>query len=135
MFRQQPDESGTPFIEIDPSVTDYVQDSGDSCVKKMYWRMVKADGDLVAVLPYQLLSHSFAVGGMFGEFQPERERQSVRNVRKWITDMKANVSLGLDDPSNDSATRKRKQCLRMLDAQLQLCDRIDAMIAQMERGS
>lgn len=99
------------------------------------WRPTVYAGDLVAVLPYQLLSHSFAVGGMFGEFQPERERQSVRNVRKWITDMKANVSLGLDDPSNDSATRKRKQCLRMLDAQLQLCDRIDAMIAQMERGS
>jgi len=45
VFREDADERGTPFIEVDPDVVRYIDDQLDRCVKGMFSRMVKVDGE------------------------------------------------------------------------------------------
>ena len=91
-FKRHADERGTPFVEVDQSVCDYVADSGDECVKDMFHRHVKGDGAVVALFPFQRLSHSFMVGGFGSAFYPARERQSNDNMRRSLQMLKERVT-------------------------------------------
>lgn len=51
-FKREADERGTPFVEVDQVVCDYVADYGDRCVKDMFSRMVKEDGKVTALFPF-----------------------------------------------------------------------------------
>jgi hypothetical protein len=35
-FKREADERGTPFVEVDRAVCDYVRECGDSCVKELF---------------------------------------------------------------------------------------------------
>jgi hypothetical protein len=127
-FKVEADESGTPFIEIDVSVTDYIAAQPDHCVKEMVGRMVHTDGDLTAIFPFKRLNHSFMIGG-FGlpPFDPEKERRSLNVVRGWIRRMQQHVS-SFVDTSNAGAVRKADHYLRILEQQLVACDDTESAI-------
>jgi len=89
-FKRSADERGTPFVEVDQSVCDYVANYTDPCVKEMFSRYVKSDGEVTALFPFQQLSHSFAIGGLGSPlFDPEKEKQSNQNVRIMIHNLTA----------------------------------------------
>ncbi len=129
-FKREADERGTPYVEIDPIICDYVREHGDQCVKEMFSRMVKSDGNVTALFPFQRLAHSFMIGGFGVKFDPEQEKRSVQNLRKSINRFKERV-LALVDHSNPSAVSKAKHYVAALDAQLVECDRTDEMIDQL----
>lgn len=127
-FKREADERGTPFVEVDPSVCDYVREHGDSCVKEMFSRYVKQDGSMTALFPFQRLQHSFIIGDYLGhKFDPEEERQSNKNMRSMIEKMKERV-MDLVDQSRPDAVSKAKHYIAALDAQLEVCKRTDEMI-------
>ena len=120
-FKRKADEKGTPFVEVDPAVCDYVRDHWDSCVKKMFSRYVKEDGTVTALFPFQRLQHSFIIGDWHGHtFNPEKERESNNNMRLMIEKMKENV-MALVDRSRPDAIRKAEHYIAALDAQLDVC--------------
>lgn len=127
-FKQEADEKGTPFVEVDSAVSDYVRDETDRCVREMFGRYVKADGDLTALFPFKRLAHSFAIGG-FGvpPFDPEKEKANNENVRKSIHRMKARLMEHVDE-GNAPALAKTRHYLTALDAQLAACDKTDEVI-------
>ncbi|MEQ8228163.1 MAG: hypothetical protein RIA64_08765 [Rhodospirillales bacterium] len=127
IFRQDADDRGTPFIEVDKEVIRYVEEQQDKCVKEMFSRMVKVEGDLAAIFPFERLNHSFMIGGFGVEFDPEKERTSLNNVRGWIHNMKDEVTRHIDS-SDASVVRKGDHYIRLLDAQLVACDRTEEMI-------
>lgn len=128
-FRRKADEIGTPFVEVDPAVCDYVRDHGDLCVKEMFSRYVKNDGVVTALFPFQRLRHSFIIGGWWPghTFDPEKERQSNENIRSSIAIMKERVRT-LVDRSRDDAVSKAEHYIADLDAQLEVCKETDEMI-------
>lgn len=127
-FKVDADESGTPFIEIDKSVTDYVATQPDSCVREMVGRMVKTEGNLTAIFPFKRLNHSFMIGGRgLPKFDPEKERKSVNVVRGWIRRMQADIK-NFVDPNNKAAVAKGNHYLRILDQQLAACDETERVI-------
>jgi len=128
IFKLDSDERGTPFIEIDKAVIQYVDHQSDDCVKEMFSRMVRREGDVGAIFPFQRLDHQLNLGGFGGRFDPERERESVNNMRACIRSMKQQVEAHVD-PSNQSARRKSAHYIRMLDAQLAACDKTEDAIA------
>jgi len=67
-FKREADERGTPFVEIDRAVCDYIAQCEDKCVKEMFSRSVKDDGETVALFPFQSLAHSFMIGGRAPRF-------------------------------------------------------------------
>ncbi len=136
IFKQDADERGTPFIEVDKELVQYVADQPDQCVKEMFSRLVVAEGDLAAIFPFKRLNHSFMIGG-FGTtfdpekvgttFDPEKERASLNVVRDWIQNMKEQVQRHLN-PAGGSVLQKGNHYIRLLDAQLVACDRTEESI-------
>ena len=126
-FKREADERGTPYIEVDAEVAAYVESQPDSCVKMMFGRMVKRDGDTVVLFPFQRLQHSFIVAGFGHKFDPAKELASNDNLRKnllrYIEKVRANV-----DPCNKSALMKANHYVEALRAQLRACDETDRTI-------
>lgn len=126
-FKKEADEKGTPFIEIDRSVTAYVDGLDDWCVKEMFDRFVKRDDEVTAIFPFQRLTHDFIIAGYGVKFDPDREKQNNENLRKLLNDLKDTL-VRYVDTSNESAMRKVRHYLDALDAQLLVCDRTDEVI-------
>jgi len=126
-FKREADEHGTPFVEIDQPVSEYVAVNGDDCVRKMYGRMVKSDGEVSAIFPFDRLSHSFVIGGFGVKFDPARERRANDVVRSNIRVLRSRVEVRIDS-QNPRAVSKGRHYLAMLDDQLAVCDTTDEMI-------
>lgn len=123
-FRLEADERGTPFVEVDPTVCEFIASQGDECVKKMFSRMVKVEDGDAAIFPFQRLMHQFAITQ---DFDPAKEKASNDVVRKMLQDLKDKV-LALAKPENEKATRKARHYVRALDQQLAVCDKTDHAI-------
>jgi hypothetical protein len=130
-FKKRADESGTPFIELDDEVVDYVKDQPDRCVKEMFGRMTKHDGVKVAIFPFQRLNHEFGVGGIFGPFKAEEHLRSVNNIRGWIAKMKALV-LANAEGGNEKVKEKAGHYLRALEQQLLALDETEKEIRMLD---
>ena len=120
IFKKDADERGTPFIEIDKEVVQYVEHQPDRCVKEIFPRLVKAEGDLTAIFPFQRLT-GFDAG------DPEKDSASLNVTRGWIHKMKEQVQHNID-PADESALRKGNHYIRMLNDQLIACDQMDDAI-------
>jgi hypothetical protein len=125
-FRREADERGTPFVEIDRAVCDYVKECGDGCVKEMFSRQTESDGSVTALYPFKRISHKFMISPHLA-FDPAREKCSVQNVRAMLADVKAKVG-SFVDPLDSSAAGKLRHYIAALDKQLEVCDRTDEII-------
>lgn len=131
-FKHEADERGTPYVEVDSDVTAYIDSQTDACVKEVFKRMVKRDGETVVLFPFQRLHHSFIVAGFGRTFEPERELKSNDNLRNNIKLYKAKIEAFID-PSNAAAQAKAIHYLRALDEQLLACDKTDEAIHTLSR--
>lgn len=126
-FKNEANERGTPFVEVDSIVVDYVAGCEDWCTKEMFSRYVKTDGNVTALFPFQRLSHSFILAGFGVHFDPAKEKESNNNMRLGIQRMRDQVLVRVDS-SNPGALSKAQHYVRALNAQLELCDRTDKFI-------
>lgn len=128
-FKQEADEKGTPFVEVDESVRTYIANETDACVRQMFERMVKRDGDVTALFPFQSFSHSFIIGGGFGrpKFDAEKEKKNNNVYRNNLTSLKMRVMEHVD-PANVKAMAKARHYIAALDEQLVVCDKTDEFI-------
>lgn len=126
-FKREAYEKGTPFVEVDAVVCDYVRDYGDQCVKEMFSRMVKEDDKVTALFPFKRLAHSFMIAGFGYTFDAEKEKQSIKNIREGIEFLKGRI-VALVDQSNPDAVSKAGHYISALEAQHEVCNRTDEMI-------
>jgi hypothetical protein len=126
-FALDSEDRGTPFVEVDPVVCEYVNAHGDRCVKEMFSRMVKTDGGVTALFPFQRISHGFIIDS---RFDAEKEFAANQRVREGIAMLKERV-LAMVDKNNERAMRKVRHYIRALDGQLEICDRTDEVIRQL----
>jgi hypothetical protein len=132
VFRRDADKNGTPFIEIDESVSEYIENSCDSCAKEMFSRFVKKDGKLAALFPTQVLSHQFVIAGFGQKCDLKKEKEANKQMRLMLTDMKERVK-SFVDTSNPDAVRKSEHYIKAIDDQLRECDYIDNVIVKLGR--
>jgi hypothetical protein len=126
-FKREADERGTPYVEVDGEVVRYVEDQRDACVKKMFGRMVKRDGDVVVLFPFRRLQHSFIIAGWGHTFDAAKELTANNNLRDALLGMKEKV-WSFVDKQNASAVSKAAHYLAALDDQLRACDETDRVI-------
>ncbi len=131
-FKREANERGTPFVEVDQTICDYVKNHDDPCVKEMFSRMVKEDGEVIVLFPFQRLAHSFMVAGFGIKFDPQEEKKSNQNMRLFINKLKERV-MEFVDQSNESAVRKAEHYIKALDSQLDICNKTDAVIDMLSR--
>jgi hypothetical protein len=127
-FGQGEDERGTPFVELDPAVTEYVRTSTDDCVKKIYARCVESDGQYAALFPFRALEQSFVIGGIGARLVDySRVRQGNVGLRGDIAAIKAQL-WGAVDRTDARAVQKVEHYVRALDQQLRGCDHVDQVL-------
>jgi hypothetical protein len=126
-FRREDEKVGTPFVEVDQIVCDYVRDCGDSYVKEMFSRCVKGDSVVTALFPFKRLAHSFIIAGLGPAFNPEDEKQSNQNLRSIIENYKKLIIPFLNH-SNPDVVRKVEHYITALDQQLHVCEETNDMI-------
>jgi hypothetical protein len=119
-FKREANERGTPYVELDQEVVDYIAAQSDACVKEMFSRMVKRDGEVAVLFPFKRLAHSFMVAGFGVQFDPEKEREANSRLRQSITAMKERV-WSFVDRENASAVAKAAHYVAALDEQLNVC--------------
>jgi hypothetical protein len=131
-FKKDANERGTPYIEVDPSVTQFIEREGDDCLKTVFNRLVKKDGDLCAVFPFAALGHSYLIAAPGYTFNPSAELQSNNNLRIGIQTIKDRIA-ALTDPTDTRALQKATHYIAALEAQLANCDRTDERISMWKR--
>ncbi len=128
VFKRSADERGTPFVEVDASVCDFVREHCDSCVQEMFSRFVKQKDGMAAIFPFQRLQHSFIIGDLYGhKFDLQRERESNENVRSMILKMKGRIAT-LANHSRPDVERKVEHYIVALNDQLDVCRKTDEML-------
>lgn len=123
-FKKDADERGTPFVELDQKVIDYIQSDTDACINKMYNRFVKDDGFVAAIFPFRAFSHSFAITN---DFDSDKEKKSNDNVRNYILTVKDSI-MHYSNNKNKAAMKKIQHYISALNDQLDVCDKTDEMI-------
>ena len=123
-FQAHADDLGTPFIEIDKSVCEYADKFGDAQTNSSFRRMVKRDGELAAVFPFELFQHSYSIGVGLAPFDVDKEKLKNDAIRQSLHDILQRVNL-LVDRSNAKAVLKGEHYSRALNTQLELCDKMD----------
>jgi hypothetical protein len=127
-FRQGEDERGTPFVELDPEITEYVRTSTDECVKKIYAHCVESDGQYAALFPFRALEQSFVIGGIGARLvNYNRVRQGNVGLRADMAAIKAQLWAAVDR-TDARAVQKVEHYVRALDQQLSGCDRVDQVL-------
>ena len=118
-FQTSPDDIGTPFIEIDREVVQYIKKCDDQCVQTMFERMTRAEDDVTVIFPFQSLSR---LNDFYGDLDKSKENLEV--IQSWIHNARHNVESFA--PSSDSdAARKSKYYLKFLDEELAKCDEFE----------
>jgi hypothetical protein len=130
-FSKGAGDKGTPFIEIDPEVVEYVASQPDKCVKEMFSRMVLSHEGLTAIFPMKLLRHTWIMTG-WQRFDAKEEKRQNNLMREGIKGLKDKI-VQFASSGDASAIRKSEHYLRALDEQLKACDRADEMIDQLVR--
>lgn len=122
VFRQHEEQRGTPFIELASEVVEYVNNTCDQCVQKMFERMTKTHDGLTAIFPFKTLQHSFLIG----EREEEVELAANEKVRQGIISL---IDRILEQAAPDAkAEEKISHYLAILQDQLAVCDNTDKIV-------
>jgi hypothetical protein len=76
IFQIDAADSGTPFVELDSAVCDYIAAQDDSCVKTLYGRMVENDGRVTAISPFPALK-KIPAAVIRDDFDPARWKKQI----------------------------------------------------------
>jgi len=76
-MRVHAEEKGTPFIQVDGAVSNYVKNESDACVRKMFDRMVRSDGTYTAIYPFGVMS-TVPTSVVGPDFNPRFWKESLR---------------------------------------------------------
>jgi hypothetical protein len=114
-YKRDANDLGTPFIEVDKEVVQYVHNQKDECVKKRFKRFVETDGTVSAVFPFNAINMQ---GNVIDATPDSIERAKTNNKRimENLANLKERVWSYVDQ-SNPSAVRKGEHYLRILDKQ------------------
>src|SRR5690606_31750325 len=125
-FRSSAEDRGTPFIELDDSVVKYASDLTDKCVKVMFNRLTKFDGERFAIFPFKRLTEAF------GSCDPMEDLKSISIIRGWIKLMKNHINKSIAG-ADKKAVAKGRHYLDALDDQLRSLAQTEALVMQLEK--
>lgn len=125
-FSRSPEDTGTPFVEIDQCVCEYIEKLDDQFVKKMIKRMVKSDDrGVTALYPFDSLEHSFILGDYNGHrFNPKEEKENNNSLRRWIELMRDSINTG----TSEKTRMKAEHYINALDKKIKDSENLDKFL-------
>ena len=114
-LRADESEIGTPFIEIDDTVVSYVRDETDNCVREMFRRVTRSDGEYTAIYPFTAMENKpFTTVHPAFDFDPEKWLASVRLSMKMHLARIATFEAALERTNDPKARQKISHYLKGL---------------------
>ena len=112
-MRSDIDEKGTPFIQIDKSVADFVNSEGDQCVQLIFGRTTRSDGTYTAIYPFDALRN--IPGALIRvDFDPHRWKSALHVSLKHRNENLARFDKAESDARDESVKRKIRHYKRGL---------------------
>lgn len=124
VFKRFEDDRGTPFVEVDSSVIDYIYGSGDKCITSMLPRFVVEAKGFYALFPFNRFTDIFDIGP---NFDAAAKKKEIDLIRSSINMLKLNLHCYVAQ-DNTKAKLKLEHYLIQLDAQLKKCDQIEETV-------
>lgn len=114
-------ECGTPFVELEPAVTEYIQDKGDDCIRTIFDRLVRTEDGITAVFPFPRL----VIDPNMSELNTDKadnqiNRQNLQSVNEQL--------FRYIDRSDEKAMKKARHYEKAVAEQLKRCDKIDTLL-------
>lgn len=116
------EEKGTPFVELDKDVSDFILSCGEECLIGKFKRMVRSVGSSYAVFPFDVFSR---VNDPGPDTTLEQRLEANNVVRQAIHTLKNKVLAF--DASDPKVRLKINHYVNALDEQLSNCDFSDEM--------
>lgn len=125
-------ETGTPFIQLDPSVVSYAHEQDDGCVRSMFERMTVTDGTYTAIDPFRALAN-IPAALITADFDPMKWKASIaRSLGYRMSTLAAYEAADTEVPGEKERTKIRhyKRGLEEAIARLRAKEaRVDEMIS------
>jgi hypothetical protein len=100
IFRVALNEGGTPFIEVDPQVCQYIESQDDACVKTIFAGMVETDGYTTALSPFPAMKR-IPASIIRDDFDPSYWKKNVQisrtNLQRMIAQLEKAEALATDE--------------------------------------
>ncbi len=125
LFKNDADEEGTPFVEVDPLVSEYIDQCDDNCVKAMFDRYVNNDGNSKGLFVFKHSAISFLLSGSV--FNLEQLKQSNKIFRSSLENNKEQIIAKIDMKKED-AIQKGKHYIDFLNDQIAATHQVDKII-------
>lgn len=124
VFKRFEDDRGTPFVEVDCSIIDYVKNTGDECLKMMLPRFVVEAKGFYALFPFNRLTDYFDIGP---DFDAAAKKKEIGIIRSSINTLKLSLHHYVAK-DNEKAIKKLEHYLIQLDEQLKKCDKLEEVV-------
>jgi len=132
VFQTDDLDRGTPFIQIDRSVCDYVQTSGDRCVQDMFGRMTESDCTEIAISPFPSLKNIPSTL-IDDHFDPNKFKASVARSRDNIIQLLIQLDR-YESTATEKARRKiehyRRKLTEVLETKKREYEQMEKLAAQ-----
>jgi hypothetical protein len=125
-------DRGTPFIQIDESVCEYVKSQTDPCVNEMFRRMTESDGSETAISPFPSLK-KIPSAVIDSNFNPSKFKASIETSRANILKLLGQLDT-IDARASDSAKRKIAHYRRKLREVLAVKEKELVVMDQLSRA-
>jgi len=114
-------DEGSPFVELDLTVTEFFDTIEDACVRTTYTRLVEKHAEWTAVFPFKQLADSIVISGELKNGKNiEAYLESNYNLQKGLLNLKNLVEHRANRADKRSAA-KADHYLNALETQLGLC--------------
>jgi hypothetical protein len=127
IFQKNSEDTGTPFIEIDPHVCDYVIEQLDGCVKTVFRQLTESDGKSTAISPFFALKTMLNIAidqdldAKELKDQVEMVCDNIRRLLSQLENAKASASIRGREKI-EHVERKLHEVLALKDKHLEMLD-------------
>jgi hypothetical protein len=129
IFQLDSAERGTPFIQIDPTICQYVDEQDDACVKTQFTRMTESDGHETGISPFGALKRmpSTVIDSNFDPLKWKGSIQVMRDhMQRLMTQLEKAEIRASESGREKIAHYKRKigEVLAVKDREIELMDKL-----------
>jgi hypothetical protein len=124
VFKRFEDDRGTPFVEVDSSIVDYINSSGDRCLKMTLPRFLVKAKSFYALFPFNRLTDYFDIGPDFNAAAKKKEINLIRSSIKML-ELNLHRYVAKDNPR---AKMKLEHYLIQLEGQLKKCNQLEETV-------
>lgn len=128
VFQIDDEDRGTPFVQVEAAVCEYVRTQTDACVNTMFQRMTESDGAQTAISPFRALKNLPSTV-IDANFDPRKWKETIGITRANLL----RVVADLERTEQDASSRAKSKIAHYKRKLTEVIDIKDKEMATMDR--